>query len=68
MADFQTIFLFQAYVVTQLGAQPQSVSSNEIIISGLDDTVVIVFQDGFLYVDDVFWGNIVSIQNGDRLR
>ena len=68
MADFQTIFLFQDYVVTQLGAQPQSVSSNEIIISGLDDTVVIVFQDGFLYVDDVFWGNIVSIQNGDRLR
>ena len=68
MADFKTIFLFEDYVATEIGAQPQSVGSNEIVISGLDDSVVLVFQNGFMYVDDIFWGNIVSVQNGDRLR
>ena len=68
MADFKTIFLFEDYVATEIGAQPQSVGSNEIIVSGLDETVVLVFQNGFMYVDDIPWGNIVSVQNGDRLR
>ena len=68
MADYKTIFLFEDYVKTQLNAQPQSVGSNEIVISGLDDIIVLVSLNAFMYVDDIFWGNVVSVQNGDRLR
>ncbi len=42
MSDYKTLFLFEDYVETQLNAQPQSVGSNEIVISGLDDIVVLV--------------------------